>query len=64
MYKLRMYVDTFVFGALYDLEDLLRVEVTKELIELLKSKVKYTPFVSNVVIEEIEKALLHDFRRF
>jgi predicted nucleic acid-binding protein len=54
-----MYVDTSVFGALYDLEDSLRVEVTKELLELLKSGVKYTPFISNVVIEEIEKAPLN-----
>lgn len=59
MHKLRMYVDTSVFGALYDLEDSLRVEVTKELLELLKSGVKYTPFISNVVIEEIEKSPLN-----
>lgn len=59
MHRLKMYVDTSVFGALYDLDDLPRVEMTKELLEVLKSGVKYAPFISNVVIEEIEKAPLN-----
>ena len=56
MPKLRVYIDTSVLGAIYDIEDPSRVEATKSLLEVLKAKVKYTPFISNIVVEEIERA--------
>lgn len=56
MPKSRVYIDTSVLGAIHDVEDLPRVEVTKQLLKILKAKSEFTPFISNIVIEEIEKA--------
>lgn len=56
MPKLKVYVDTSILGAIYDLEDAPRVNVTKKLLKQLKSRKDYIPFISNILIEEIEKA--------
>lgn len=62
MLKLKIYVDTSVFGAIFDTEDTSRVQVTKQLLGIIKTGLEFTPFLSNIVIEEIEKAPL-DIRR-
>ena len=59
MPKLKVYLDTSVLGAVYDTEDPTRVTVTKQLLGLLKKRQEYLPFISNVVIEEIEEAPLN-----
>ena len=56
MPKLKVYMDTSVLGAIYDVEDPYRVEVTKKLINILKTREEFNPYISNIVIEEIEKA--------
>ena len=56
MPKMKVYLDTSVLGAVYDTEDPTRVIVTKQLLGLLKKRQEYIPFISNVVIEEIEEA--------
>ncbi|RLF49694.1 MAG: hypothetical protein DRN20_01480 [Thermoplasmata archaeon] len=58
MKKLKTYIDTSVFGALYDIEDKYRVEITQQFSMIMKQKDKFIPCISNVVIEEIEKAPL------
>ena len=58
MPALKVYIDTSVLGAIHDVEDLPRVEVTKQLLNVLKAGGEFTPFISNIVIEEIEKAPL------
>jgi len=58
MPKLKVYLDTSVLGAVFDTEDPLRVSVTKLLLSVLKTRQEYMPFISNVVIEEIEEAPL------
>jgi len=62
MLKLKIYVDTSVFGAIFDTEDISRVQVTKQLLSIIKTGLEFTPFISNIVVEEIEKAPL-DIRR-
>ena len=59
MPKLKVYVDTSVLGAVYDTEDPSRVAVTKQLLSILKKRQEYMPFISNVVLEEIEEAPLN-----
>jgi len=59
MPALKVYIDTSVLGAIHDVEDLPRVEVTKQLLNVLKAGGEFTPFISNIVIEEIEKAPLN-----
>jgi predicted nucleic acid-binding protein len=59
MPKLKVYVDTSVLGAVYDTEDPSRVTVTKQLLIILKKRQEYMPFISNVVLEEIEEAPLN-----
>ena len=56
MAKLKVYVDTSVFGAVFDIEDPVRVDVTKSLLTMLKEREKYIPYISNIVTEEIEKS--------
>lgn len=56
MPKLKVYLDTSILGAIYDVEDPPRVNVTKKLLEQLKARKDYVPFISNILIEEIEKA--------
>lgn len=50
------YIDTSVFGAIYDIEDAYRVDVTKNLIDILKDRKGFEPYISNIVIEEVEEA--------
>lgn len=59
MPKLKVYLDTSVLGALYDVEDASRLDVTKQLLAMLKTREDFIPYISNIVIEEIEKAPSH-----
>jgi predicted nucleic acid-binding protein len=56
MPKIKVYIDTSVLGAIYDTEDSTRVNITKQLLNLFKKQENFIPFVSNIVIEEVEKA--------
>ena len=56
MPKSKIYLDTSVLGAIYDTEHPHRVETTRHLLDILGSSTKYSAFISNIVIEEIEKA--------
>ena len=56
MTKLKIYIDTSVFGGIFDIEDPVRVDVTKQVLNILRSRKKYIPYISNIVIEEMEKA--------
>jgi predicted nucleic acid-binding protein len=58
MKKLRVYIDTSVIGAMFDKEDQNRILSTQKLLELLKERKKYHPFISNVLLEEIDQAPL------
>lgn len=58
MKKLRVYIDTSVVGALFDTEDKNRVRITKKLLTVLKEEERYQPFISNILLEEVEKAPL------
>ncbi|MBM4250166.1 MAG: type II toxin-antitoxin system VapC family toxin [Euryarchaeota archaeon] len=53
---MKVYVDTSIFGGLYDSEDKRRVEITKTMLDILKLRIGCLPFISNIVIEEIERA--------
>ena len=56
MPKLKLYLDTSVVGAVYDTEDPSRVDVTKKLLNVLKGKDEFLGFISNILIEELERA--------
>jgi len=56
MPKSKIYLDTSVLGAIYDTEYPHRVETTRHLLDILGSSTKYCAYISNIVIEEIEKA--------
>ena len=56
MIKLKIYIDTSVFGGIFDIEDPVRVDVTKQVLNILRIREKYIPYISNIVIEETEKA--------
>ena len=56
MPKLRLYLDTSALGAIYDTEDPPRVEVTTKLLDMLIDDREYSGFISNILIEEVEKA--------
>ena len=60
MYK--AYIDTSTLGAIFDIEDTVRVTVTNQLLKLLKTRSKFTSYISNIVIEEVDKAPL-DIRK-
>lgn len=53
--KLRCYLDTSVIGAVFDKEDLPRVEVTKDLFKALKAG-SIEGYVSELTLEEVIKA--------
>ena len=53
--RLKFYLDTSVFGSLFDFEDPRRLEVTKSLIEEVK-RVTFEAFISPLVVAEISKA--------
>jgi len=55
MNKMKLYLDTSVLGAIFDLEIPLRVEITRALLNLI-SQGKHIGVVSNVVLEEIERS--------
>ncbi|MBU1627429.1 hypothetical protein KKB18_08685 [bacterium] len=52
---MELYLYTSVIGALFDNENLPRMEITKKLLNSIISS-KHIGFISNIVIEEIEKA--------
>lgn len=56
MKKLKAYLDTSVIGALFDDEDKERIKNTQEALNILRKGEKYEPFVSNILLEEIEEA--------
>jgi len=56
MKLMKTYLDTSVIGAIFDTEDPNRVEQTKYLLSILKDRDGYVPFISNILIEEIERA--------
>ena len=55
MPKIKAYVDTSILGAIYDTEDPIRVNITKQLLNLFQKQENFIPFISNIVIEEVEK---------
>ncbi|MDG6225305.1 MAG: hypothetical protein QCI82_07310 [Candidatus Thermoplasmatota archaeon] len=59
MKKLRAYIDTSVIGALFDKEDKNRIRTTQKLLDIIKDREKYEPFISNVFLEEIDEAPLN-----
>ena len=52
---MRLYLDTSIFGALFDTELPRRVEITRPLLDSI-IKGKSAGVISNVVLEEIERA--------
>ena len=56
MAKLKVYVDTSIFGGVYDEEDPRRIQITETLLDILRLRIGCIPYISNIVIEEIEKA--------
>jgi len=56
MHKLRLYLDTSVIGAIYDSEDNHRVTVTNEVLAQIRKQHEFQGFVSNILIEEVERA--------
>jgi predicted nucleic acid-binding protein len=52
---MRLYLDTSIFGALFDTELPRRVEITRPLLDSI-IKGKSTGVISNVVLEETERA--------
>jgi hypothetical protein len=56
MKKLKAYLDTSVVGALFDNEDMERVKNTRAALDVLVKREKYDPFISNILIEEIDEA--------
>jgi len=52
---MRLYLDTSIFGALFDSELPSRIEVTKKLLDSI-IKEKNIGIISNIVLEEIERA--------
>jgi predicted nucleic acid-binding protein len=53
--RLKLYLDTSVFGSLFDFDDPRRIEITKNLLEEVK-KVTFEAFISPLVVAEISKA--------
>jgi len=53
--KMRLYLDTSVIGALFDLEMPQRVEITRALLQSIISG-EHTGIISNIVLEEIERS--------
>lgn len=56
MKAMKLYLDTSVFGALFDSEDSARVQTTRSFLERLATQNQYIVFISNVVVEEIDRA--------
>jgi len=54
--RMNVYIDTSVFGAIFDTEDPFRVDATKKLLATLRQKDNYRPFISNILLEEVNKA--------
>lgn len=52
---MRLYLDTSVIGALFDLEMPQRIEITRALLQSI-IKGKHTGIISNIVLEEIERS--------
>jgi predicted nucleic acid-binding protein len=52
---MRLYLDTSVIGALFDLEMPQRIEITRALLQSI-NKGKHTGIISNIVLEEIERS--------
>lgn len=52
---MRLYLDTSVIGALFDLEMPQRVEITRALLQSIISG-EHTGIISNIVLEEIERS--------
>lgn len=52
---MRLYLDTSVIGALFDLEMLQRIEITRALLHSIIEG-KHTGIISNIVLEEIERS--------
>lgn len=53
--RLKFYLDTSVFGSLYDFEDPRRVEITRSLMEEV-NKATVEAFISPLVLAEVGKA--------
>lgn len=49
------YIDTSVFGAIYDIEDAYRVDVTKNLIDILKDRKGFEPAGTWQMLRKREK---------
>jgi predicted nucleic acid-binding protein len=52
---MRLYLDTSVIGALFDLEMPQRIEITRTLLDSIIEG-KHTGIISNIVLEEIERS--------
>lgn len=62
---MRLYIDTSVLGGLTDRDDTRRLAVTRRLLKAIAAG-KHEGIISNVVIEELEKApelVRHDIRQ-
>jgi len=55
MRVLKVYIDTSVLGAILDIEDRHRVEISMNFLGMVKDK-KIEGFITNISLEEIEKA--------
>ena len=52
---MRLYLDTSVMGALFDLEMPQRIEITRALLDSIIEG-KHTGIISNIVLEEVERS--------
>lgn len=55
MKRLKLYIDTSVLNFLLITEDIEKTEITRELFDLIDKK-EYDVFISDVVIEEMDRA--------
>jgi predicted nucleic acid-binding protein len=55
MKRLKLYIDTSVLNFLLTADDIEKTEITMELFDLIDKK-EYDVFISDVVIEEIDRA--------
>lgn len=56
MKKLRLYLDTSVLGGIFDTEDPKKVDMAKNLLNLIKDRRHYEGYISFLTMEEVLKA--------
>ena len=55
MNTIKLYIDTSIIGAIYDIEDQDRVDTTKKLLDMIKNR-EYDGYISDIVLLEIYSA--------